>query len=327
MKIILIIATSLFFCLEVQAQRQCITMTPLLRNIYFEYGKSEIPQRYKLFNNHQETLDFNEDSLDGSTLDIYYNILNIIAYRLKNNDSINITITGCNDYANQDNNLSLAAQRANNIYNYFKNIWKIADERMRIDYRDKPEVVINAKDPVGIKENSRVEISSQNYENAHIFFKPIIKKKICHNPLNICQDFTDRAKIDSIVVDKSKWTYEKYYYTYICFNCELPPHYYYLTDSLLFPRINNNSIIQINSITDNVGLESNNSKLSQQRAKFLFHLVIQKYCEKKHINLAFLSSQGLGETCPLYPNSLPEGRFYNRTVEIIIQNPINTEEK
>ena len=34
-------------------------------------------------------------------------------------------------------------------------------------------------------------------------------------------------------------------------------------------------------------------------------------------------SKGYGKTEPLYPNELPEGRYYNRTVQVFIETPIN----
>jgi outer membrane protein OmpA-like peptidoglycan-associated protein len=35
-----------------------------------------------------------------------------------------------------------------------------------------------------------------------------------------------------------------------------------------------------------------------------------------------LNSRGTGEEEPLYSNELPEGRFFNRTVQVIIETPL-----
>jgi len=36
-----------------------------------------------------------------------------------------------------------------------------------------------------------------------------------------------------------------------------------------------------------------------------------------------LTSHGFGKTAPLYDNAVPEGRYYNRTVQVLVETPIN----
>ena len=36
-----------------------------------------------------------------------------------------------------------------------------------------------------------------------------------------------------------------------------------------------------------------------------------------------LIPKGVGEVEPLFDNALPEGRFYNRTVQVIIETPVS----
>jgi hypothetical protein len=38
--------------------------------------------------------------------------------------------------------------------------------------------------------------------------------------------------------------------------------------------------------------------------------------------LASLDGKGVGEEAPLYSNELPEGRFYNRTVQIVVESQV-----
>lgn len=76
------------------------------------------------------------------------------------------------------------------------------------------------------------------------------------------------------------------------------------------------SKVIINGYTDDSGEESFNQSLSTKRAKATKDSFI-KILKPKTNNI---ESYGLGETAPLYDNKLPEGRFYNRTCQIVIEN-------
>ena len=76
-------------------------------------------------------------------------------------------------------------------------------------------------------------------------------------------------------------------------------------------RITPGSQVRIVGYTDMVGSEEYNQRLSQQRAAAVAQ-------ELRVPNAAVV---GNGERLPLYDNRMPEGRFYNRTVEIIVEAP------
>lgn len=80
-------------------------------------------------------------------------------------------------------------------------------------------------------------------------------------------------------------------------------------------RINENSQILVSGYTDNSGPEKLNSKLSESRAKN----TSQAFANLLNISQQRIDHKGLGETSPLYDNNLPEGRFYNRTCQIVIE--------
>jgi len=80
------------------------------------------------------------------------------------------------------------------------------------------------------------------------------------------------------------------------------------------------SKVIINGYTDDSGEESFNQSLSTKRAKATKDSFI-KILKPKTNNI---ESYGLGETAPLYNNKLPEGRFYNRTCQIVIENTSET---
>ncbi len=76
--------------------------------------------------------------------------------------------------------------------------------------------------------------------------------------------------------------------------------------------------IKITGYTDIVGLEDRNLRLSQQRAGTVDKGIKKNVSSSK---IASLNTEGVGETQPLFSNDLPEGRFYNRTVQIVIETP------
>jgi outer membrane protein OmpA-like peptidoglycan-associated protein len=80
--------------------------------------------------------------------------------------------------------------------------------------------------------------------------------------------------------------------------------------------------VAVTGYTDVVGLDDRNLKLSQDRSKTVENAI--KRLTKAGI-IASLTGKGVGETAPLYSNDLPEGRFYNRTVQVIVETPTATD--
>ncbi|MGQ9819665.1 MAG: OmpA family protein [Candidatus Kapaibacteriales bacterium] len=146
-------------------------MHPLLGYIFFDDNSYEIPQRYiKLSPN--ETRNFNIKKLYGfGTLEIYYNILNIIGKRVSQFPQSELIIIGCNSNQGfEENNILLSRSRAETVKNYFVNVWGISPERIKVEARNLPENPSNPNDPDGIAENRRVEIVA----NIPQIFEPLI---------------------------------------------------------------------------------------------------------------------------------------------------------
>jgi outer membrane protein OmpA-like peptidoglycan-associated protein len=80
--------------------------------------------------------------------------------------------------------------------------------------------------------------------------------------------------------------------------------------------------VAVTGYTDVVGLDDRNKALSEQRAGTVVNAI--KRLTKAGI-IASLSGKGVGEAAPLYSNDLPEGRFYNRTVQVIVETPTATD--
>ena len=77
-------------------------------------------------------------------------------------------------------------------------------------------------------------------------------------------------------------------------------------------KINTDSDVKILGYTDKTGNEEGNKRISMRRAQ----------SSQKAMGLTNAKIYAIGEEKLLYDNTLPEGRFYCRTVEIISETPV-----
>ena len=78
-------------------------------------------------------------------------------------------------------------------------------------------------------------------------------------------------------------------------------------------NIQPNSTVDVVGYTDRTGSASYNQQLSERRARAV----------AAELGLPASTARGVGERLPLYDNSTPEGRFYSRTVEVLVETPTN----
>lgn len=133
-------------------------MVPLLNYIFFDEGQAVIPARY---NTDVSSPESGQNA--GATLDIYYNVLNIIGRRLSENPSAEVNIVGCNaDYAAERGNVELSNRRAEMIEDFLATNWKVSRERINTSGRNLPAVPSNSESEDGRAENRRAEIGSND---------------------------------------------------------------------------------------------------------------------------------------------------------------------
>lgn len=366
-------------------------MDPLLNYIFFEENSFVIPKRYKTISK-EETHTFSEINLfRDSTLEIYYNILNIIGKRLRDNPSATISIVGCNsDYGVEKGNLELSFNRAKEVKNYFVNVWGIEEYRIKIEYRNlpaKPSIPKDEKDKM--EENRRVEI----YASDEKILQPIFIEKVdritdpptasfkieaiseaglkewkivAYQPsdtLNKFEYFQQGNAVEQvdwklaqyqkltpkfpepIIGELHLWDNKGNYFNTkalskpvevvtikdtvkrILGNFELEKYSLILFDfnkatieglnkkivDFISKRLKADSEIEIIGYTDRTGTPDYNKHLSEQRAKSV----------KNALKRNNAVSYGLGQEILLFDNNLPEGRFYCRTVDIIVKTKIN----
>lgn len=138
---------------------------PLLPYIYFKDNSSDIYDSGLNLLDDIEIKSFNPDNLKWNTLEIYDELLNIIAFRMLQNQNANITIVGTNNNTDEEfENIELSTKRAETIRDYFINIWKIDNKRIKLKAVNLPDNPGNNDRIDGKKENQRVEIYSDNWE-------------------------------------------------------------------------------------------------------------------------------------------------------------------
>ncbi len=361
-----------------------VTQTyPLLPYIFFDSASSEIDPNYR---NNYPPEEFSEGSLSKETLDIYYDILDIIGSRMKKNPSYELTITGTSDGRELDgdnNRMEIAGSRAASLMNYFVNRWGIEPGRFNLKASLSPALRTNTEYEEGFAENRRVEFSTKSPE----LFAPVMHSKFmeyvadrnnwdlqidgknfenddqweltlkagnksfkikdgrgepddislelnrdivkalgskntnAHFLLTVYRkgDKQGTSRHDPVIYTKQN-DYELGRLNLIVFDFdkyEISEMNRNMLNDFVLSSIQNNSVINITGYTDSLGELRYNKRLSRDRAE-----AVRDYILNLRPQARIESVRGLGPQTGLYDNSLPEGRFYYRTVLIEVKTPI-----
>jgi len=140
-------------------KERVIKYQSLLGYIFFEENRAVIPQRYNTEVSESDIVGNSLISNKDTSLTNYYNLLNTVALRLKENPEVEMTIVGCNsDYALEEGNTELSEQRMNAVYDYFVNNWGLDSNRFKKTARNLPETPSRSDNEFGRAENRRVEL-------------------------------------------------------------------------------------------------------------------------------------------------------------------------
>ncbi len=370
----------------------------LLPYIFFDRDSAIIPARYvRLDPKNRRT--FQVERLPrGSTLDIYYQLLNIVGQRIRDDRASDITITGCVSQFEKDTTLAL--RRAEAVRDYLVTVWRVPPKRLKVIARGLPAnpSLSEVDTAEAARENQRVEIASANYVVERpvelpdsTFLAPIgtvrfipppqqpdtaglidgwaldvmvgdslIKKAVTGSgqppkqiefqiqnrpdldlrvPLEISSTLTirdtlyqDMARLKSSTVTvRSDGEYEqerivengRYVDTYnlllFSFDSAQATSFSEQGAQLIKPNLDSTSIVSITGHTDRIGLPYYNKALSQRRAEFAQTLLGLQNAKR-------ISVQGMGEKELEYDNQFPEGRYYSRTVTVVVETPIPGQE-
>lgn len=135
----------------------------LLPYIFFDQQSGELPDKYQQLIPDEGQV-FSVSALPKrSTLEVYYNLLNIVGYRLQKAPAAKLVLTSCNDDPGTvRQKRSLAQQRAARIVGYLEHVWGIDRNRIRTNVKRLPSTPSPASSAVGRDENRRVEFSSDD---------------------------------------------------------------------------------------------------------------------------------------------------------------------
>ena len=85
---------------------------------------------------------------------------------------------------------------------------------------------------------------------------------------------------------------------------------------MIYDKITPDAYIQIIGYTDDIGSDEANLDISNKRAKVVYENLSKIKQAKKYYY------EGVGKNKPLFSNLSPEGRFYNRTVQILVERDL-----
>jgi outer membrane protein OmpA-like peptidoglycan-associated protein len=147
-----------------------VSVQPLLNYLFFDEGRSTFPGRYTQLSA-SDANSFRLEKLFGKqTLEVYYNVLNIVGYRMRQYPNATLSFIGCNSDENlEKGNTKLSEDRAKTIRDYLVNVWKIAPNRLQSSSRNLPLAPSNPNTPDGKAENRRVEVTSNMQEVIDVF--------------------------------------------------------------------------------------------------------------------------------------------------------------
>jgi outer membrane protein OmpA-like peptidoglycan-associated protein len=88
---------------------------------------------------------------------------------------------------------------------------------------------------------------------------------------------------------------------------------------LILPDIRRDAQIEVIGHMDIIGQAAHNMRLSENRARSVVNMLHESIAPGTYRSL---EGRGVGEGEPLYTNTLPEGRFYNRSTQVIVYTPL-----
>lgn len=179
---------------------QTSELFPLLTNVFFEENKAVPANSSQNLAIESETGEFSIENLSADAIEINKSAIDIVGKRLQKYPNARIKITGTNN--NKKEKLEVSKKRAEFVKNYISVNYGITPDRIDVDARNLPEKASSQKDPDGVEENRRIEITS----NVPMITEPLIieKDRQTFSTPNLIEFEPNVQSTDSIVA----WTFE-----------------------------------------------------------------------------------------------------------------------
>src|SRR5690606_26971476 len=100
---------------------------PVLNNIYFAEGSATIPERYRRLET-ADTSGFSLAGLTGTTLDVYYDVMNIVGWRMRQLPGAVLQVVGHRN--GREAEAALGRRRAEAVRDYLIETWGIDPQRI-----------------------------------------------------------------------------------------------------------------------------------------------------------------------------------------------------
>ncbi len=149
---------------------QYTELFPLLPYVFYDEMEEQPIETIQVMSSGNEAGKFNFSLLESDAEKINIRTLDIIGTRMQANPKSTITITGTNDGKKEKSVKGLSLNRANFAKEYLINNFGIASDRIIVKAVNTPEKASSSKDPDGIAENRRIEITGDEPK----LFEPII---------------------------------------------------------------------------------------------------------------------------------------------------------
>ncbi len=149
---------------NIPTERKVRESFPLRNDVFFNIGSTEIPNRYVLLSKEQAQ-DFKEDQAELFTpknpssrspkqMTVYYNIINILGYRMGKYPSSKIMLIGSSETNTKD-----GKAMAESVKHYLVTVFGIKPSRIRTDGQDKKDETVDqapaTKDLILLREGDR----------------------------------------------------------------------------------------------------------------------------------------------------------------------------
>jgi len=131
---------------------------PLLNQVFFDQGSDAISRRYRTIDQEQALRFDKRDSMlrEGSALDVYHQVLNIVGRRLQEQVGSTLRINGYRNGRELDPQLGL--RRAESLRRYLVGVWGIAPRRISVMGGGLPPNPARESSEGGFEENARAEL-------------------------------------------------------------------------------------------------------------------------------------------------------------------------
>lgn len=323
---------------------------PLLNLFFFEEGKSILPLRYVQMSSNECSRFNPNQNKPKNPLDLYYNILNILGYRMQKNPLHNIEL--------YSNSLSLLDERRKQaIRNYLRNRWNISSRRVKVkgvdtdveenaikmkavkgcemlfmpvvktDTTDKEltnKFVFNfdISDTTGMEkwrfqlyDNTRQLLSfTQNTKFSEITynFNHLNPDKIRYTLLIKGREGFKNYTVRSKVIFQKKYTY-KYHYNYYLVWDKPKQIELNLINTLISKKIQAHNFNNKVIYINSFADDPTHRRTTEKISKYRGILV------KKAAGLENSIINNYGNKGKLFPGEYPEIRYYNNLVEVVIK--------